>query len=662
MRDRVLVALCMALLFALPTLAQADGHDFGRSVETQLAPQLSWIATEKIRGSYNWSAPPELYEAAKASGLNAIISRLDIANDPSGDVGLRKSLQPGATKPIALRCYDLVQPSSRRAKELGLHWFFMLNPGAFKENFDDGLRDHSRRHNNGWNFAATDDIFWTRVIENRFLRVAEMLRGDEYQIDGFMIDPEMYAHDGARPPGGTDYGDFALAQFTEHSALTFAYQELSIAQRRAWISHRGLIKQLAQFQFQRIKALAQRTRQRIQAIHPDALFGSLLWGDSLWDKALAAGFSTPRAPYMVLPEQTYPGEYSQAFLQLQDRVRREAQVPILFVPGVGIKRYTGTVLTATEAATRMKIMPANVYNQVIRSQGYWIYHLTQLENPEARDDFLTLTGTVHAELDRYLAADGDYESALTPGPLPIGTPIHIEQVLRDARAWQWSPLPARALPVKPPPATGWSFRGLNTFVLAARSGDRFEFDIAHAQVGTYRSPISVTVHKPDSSQVAYDPIPVRGSRTLVVNIDQPGTWVVAIDAGRNACLLNTRGPASVLYNPDGSTAIWGKRDTVLRYFFYVPETTTQFVFKPSAYGQEDATFRLFDPQGKLIVEEKNLTHPVAHRIDARKLAGKVSWIEVSDIMEDCAFGLVGIPTILVTQPDQLIVPSKRGDE
>ena len=137
---RGLVAFCAALCCALPVFAAEGGHDFGRSVEAQLAPSLSWIVTEKFRASYNWSAPPELYEEAKACGLNAIISRLDIANDPSGDVDLGKSLKPGDTKPIPLRCYDLVQPSSRRAKELGLHWFFMVNPGAFKENFDDGLR------------------------------------------------------------------------------------------------------------------------------------------------------------------------------------------------------------------------------------------------------------------------------------------------------------------------------------------------------------------------------------------------------------------------------------------------------------------------------------------------------------------------------------------
>ena len=69
-----------------------------------------------------------------------------------------------------------------------------------------------RRFNNGKLQSPLDEIYWTRVVENRFLRVADMLSGDEYQIDGFLIDPEMYAQKGA-VPGDIDYGDFALSRF-----------------------------------------------------------------------------------------------------------------------------------------------------------------------------------------------------------------------------------------------------------------------------------------------------------------------------------------------------------------------------------------------------------------------------------------------------------------
>jgi len=580
------LGLCAVFSCAVPVMAEEAKHDFGLAVEANLSPNLSWIVKEKIRGSYNWAAPPELYQPAKECGLNAIISRLDIANDPSGDVALRSGIKPEDRKPIALMCYDLIKPSSRRARELGLHWFFMVNPGAFKENFEDGLRDNPRRHNNGWNFAATDDIFWTRVIENRFLRVAKMLQGDQYQIDGFMIDPEMYAHDGARPPGGVDFGDFALGQFVEARGLTFAYQELTIAQRRQWVDEHGLTEKLTQFQLQRIKALAQRTRRRVQELHPDALFGFLLWSNGIWDRGVTAGFSTPRTPCMVLPEQTYPGEYSKAFVELQDRIRREAQVPILFVPGVAIKRYTQTVLTEAQEATRMKVLPANVYHQAIRSQGYWIYHLALLSDPKTSEHFPVFAETVHKELDRYMAAGGRYESPLKPGPLPRGIPISIQNALQHAHTHKWTPIPRTALPANPPAPIASRFRGLRTFILQARKGDRFEFDIAHAQVGNYRSPVSVAAYRPDSSRVPFDPIPLRASRTIVLETDQPGVWVVVVDAGRNACILRTTGPASVLYCPDGSTSMWGDRDSVLRHFFYVPENTTAFVFKPLAYGQD----------------------------------------------------------------------------
>jgi len=47
---------------------------------------------------------------------------------------------------------------------------------------------------------------------------------------------------------------------------------------------------------------------------------------------------------------------------------------------------------------------------------------------------------------------------------------------------------------------------------------------------------------------------------------------------------------------------------------------------------------------------------VEHQIDAKALAGKVCWVEVSDIMEDCYFSLVGIPNILAARPEHLLVP------
>ena len=95
---------------------------------------------------------------------------------------------------------------------------------------------------------------------------------------------------------------------------------------------------------------------------------------------------------------------------------------------------------------------------------------------------------------------------------------------------------------------------------------------------------------------------------------------------------------------------------MFRYFFYVPKRTETFTLKMASGGAETATFRLFGPDGEQILEEKNLAQSVDREIDAAPLAGRVSWLEITDIVEDHSFGLEGIPNIFASQPNQLLAP------
>ncbi|MGC9318769.1 MAG: hypothetical protein ACP5KN_12130, partial [Armatimonadota bacterium] len=68
------------MLIALATApARAQGAD---DTLQDLSPRLEWIRAERFRGGYNYCAQPEWFPEARAAGLNAIISRLEIANDP----------------------------------------------------------------------------------------------------------------------------------------------------------------------------------------------------------------------------------------------------------------------------------------------------------------------------------------------------------------------------------------------------------------------------------------------------------------------------------------------------------------------------------------------------------------------------------------------------
>lgn len=641
--------LAAALCLGASTMAAQGQHDLGTGVEAAMSPKLAWIAKDKMRAGYNYNAPLEFYPIAKACGMNAIFARLEIANDPRGDVGLLDTLKPGARKSDALQSYELIEPSSRLAKKLGLHWFYMLDMAGSRGNYNDGVRDNPRRYNNGELFAPTDDIYWTRVVENRFMRVAEMVRGPEFQIDGFLIDPEMYALHGSTPPG-LDVGDYALGEFLEHAGLTMDFKGLSMEERHERLGKQNLLERLEAFQFERVKALAQRTRERVQAIHPDAVFGFFLWRKSFWFRAVAAGLSTARTPCLVGPESTYSGVFDEHFLAYQDHVRREAKVPILFVPGLA--------LGSEDAPDMLAAFEGNLYHRGITTQGYWFWALSRaFGNAEKRGTVSKMLATVNSELDKYSQSGGKHDSPLKPKALPAGVPTHLQDTLLAARSWV--PVPETALPDKAPPPAGMQLRGLHTFVFRARKGDKVAFQVMNVRLGQYFSPTSVKAFRPDGSEVDVGMVPLNESRELTVEVDQTGNWLVAVTSGKtvgNAFRVSSAAPQTVLYAPRGPVAGCRGEEAVFRYFFYVPKATQSFELEMAASKGEVATFRLFGPDGALLQEEVALTRKVTRTIDAKALAGRVCWLETTDVIEDHSFELIGIPTIFACEPGQLLVP------
>ncbi|MDP6356054.1 MAG: hypothetical protein QF473_13175 [Planctomycetota bacterium] len=625
-------------------MAENREHDFGQSVEAAMSPKLAWIAREKIRAGYNYNASLESFQFARKCGLNAIFSRLEIANSPSGDVGLRASLSRGKRKPDALVSFELIEPSSRLAKQLGLHWFYMLDLAASRGNYHEGIRGHTRRYNNGRLFAPTDNIYWTRVVENRFLRVAKMLQDDPFQIDGFLIDTEMYSLGGATPPG-LDYGDYALGEFVKEKGLKVEFRKLSIPERQEWVKGKRLEGELEKFQFDRIEALARQTREKVQAFHPDALFGFFLWRDSFWFRAAAAGFATARTPCLVGPESTYPGGYSDDFLDYQDHVRRKAGVPILFVPGLA--------LGLPSSPGRLKVLPGNLFHRSIRSQGYWFWSLSRLGNVEQRKPFLELLGSVNSELDHYLGSHGEYRSPLRPAPLPMDIPAHLQDTLLRARSWLR--LPKDTLPTDPPAPSGMGLRGLHTFVFKAEKGDEAKFVVKNRQLGRYISPTAVMCFRPDGSKIQFDNIPLNQSSEIAVKVDASGAWVFAATSHNNAYFIEPQESGAVLYSPRAVGGCGGKSDAY-RYFFYVPKETEAFHLRMGGSQHESASFRLFAPNGQQILEEKNQTKVVKREIKAPGLAGRVCWLEITDIVEDHSFELLDIPNVFAARPEQLLAP------
>lgn len=640
---------CGVLTGALLLCSAGLGDDGRVESLPQLSPRLSWVRTEGFRCGYNYCAPLDWYPRAKACGMNGIISRLEIANDPAGDEAISDRYAETDRMPDAVRCWRLVRPSSRAARDNGLRFFYMLNLGGSRGNIDDGLRDNPRRFSNGKLFSPLDGTYWTRVVENRFLRVADMLAGEEYQIDGFLIDPEMYAEGGATP-GDIDYGDFALSQFVEATGVELGFAGLSIKDRQALVAERGLRDRLYEFEFGRIRALAQRTREKLQAKVPDAIVGFFLWRPVLWYKAVAAGFSTPEVPCFVGPESTYPGAFDDQFLAYRDEVRRQAGVPILFVPGLRFGFENGAVPTEF-----LKVLPGNLYHRSINTEGYWFWALGRLgRTDEERAPFVGVLKTVNRELDRYFASGGTYESPLQPAPLPLERPANLQKLLIDARAWQ--PVPEEALPDDDPGPTGVTLRGLHTFAARAQEGDDLTFRIANVPLGPYTAPTACTFYRPDGSALPQQDVPLRQSATVTQRADAGGTWVVAITSHNNAFWVLPQAESCVLVSADRFSLCKPRGPEGLnRLFFYVPQATDSFRIEMIASEAEPATSRVFDGAGKLRFERR-ATQPLVQAFEPGSQAGKVWWIETSEVAEDHALRLVGIANIVAAQAEQLLLP------
>ncbi|MBT3375756.1 MAG: hypothetical protein HN742_32560 [Lentisphaerae bacterium] len=615
-----------------------------------LSPKLAWIVKEKLRGGYNYNPPLEYFPIAKNCGMNAIISRLEIANQPSGDVNLVGTLKPGARKPDALISYELIEPSSKLARELGLHWFYMLNLAGSYGNYIDGIRDNPRRFNNGKLPASTDDIYWQRVVEDRFLRVARMLQGDEYQIDGFLIDPEMYALRGATPPG-LDVGDFALDQFLKAKGMDLDLSGMDMDARHTWLRKHKLTADLETFQIERIETLATRTRERVQELFPDAVFGFLLWRDSLWFRAVARGFGTARTPCFVGPESTYPGGFSPEFLKYRDFVRREADAPILFVPGLS--------LSCDESDALMKVLPGNLYHRSATTEGYWFWALSRAFGDAAQRGRATaMLARVNSELNRRANAAGPYESSLKPAPLPAGIPAHLHDTLLSARSWTRPD--ASALPATMPAGrTAMGLRGLHTLVFAAEKGKRYTLRIRNVQLGRYTSPTSVSFFRPGASQIKIPDIPLHATKDVSVIADVSGMWLVSITSHNNAFTVDPADSGAVLYAPGKVAGCGGKGEgRIYRWFFYVPRHVDTFTMNYGGTGHEPATFRVFRSDGSVDFEHSDVRKSTTREVRAGDEAGQVWWLETSGIVEDYAFGFTGIPTLFASDPARLLCPTR----
>lgn len=616
------------------------------------SPKIQWIAKERFRGAYSYSCELSYFPEAQRAGVNAIITRLEIPNTPKQAKELRSATNSDFWM---LRDLDKVKATGRAAKEHQIHLFVMVNMGASPVTIDDGFRNNARRYNNGTDFSPIDDIYWTRVVENRLLWLADMLAGSDCQVDGFMIDPEMYAA-GARHGPDIDYGDFAMREFTQATGIEFAFESLTIAERIRLINRKQLASQYRQFQFNRLQALAQQTREKLQAKVPDAIMGFFIWRNILWYQAVAAGFSTPRVPCLVGTESTYPGTFDELFLQEAQQKRKQAAVPILYIPGVAV--------LGGKSPEYLAAIAANSYHRAIHTDGYWIYSFALFgDKPAERKPYLDVFTTTNRELDRWArarATGASYQTTLSAGPVPIDVPAKLYEQIFDVRRWR--PLTAEELPKNPPQSTALVLRGKHTFFIRAQRGDKLAMNVRTIQLGNYTSPTACQFFRPDMTSIQTPQIPPGENKRIEVVADVKGFWACVVGSLNNAYEVTPLSKTAAIWAPDDD-ALWACASPASsqpqRFFFAIPNDVEQFTIQYFSEPTEPATFRLFDPDGKLLHEHVRLTKLASHEVHVDPgIKARAWWVETDQAAEDHFFRVItdSGKCAVAARPEQLLLP------
>lgn len=584
-----------------------------------------WQEGERIRAY--WSPPVALFDALKEAGFNTIIQRLETAVTPAQRA--TGSLHPSYTFEAVEAD---VRASSRRAKELGLRYFHCLDPGAAGAIAQAGFADNPRRYQNGKLPCPLDDVYWDRVITHRFLAVINLLSGDDYRLDGLIIDPEMYTFSGAFLSIPC-YCDHCAAEFGAPHPDLNEVAEAPIDERAPWLATKKARDDYETWQQTTVRQRVAAMREAIHARQPDLQLGFLIFRDRPWFKALAQGLSTPEKPVLICPEGTYSGAYNEDYLAYQAGLSDKVGAPFFYCPGIWVG-YDNSGELPTEF---MKAVPGNVYHRSIRSAGYWVYASTRWGGtPEKAQPFTALFRTLNDELDSYQQSGGTYESALTAQALPLERPGNLHELLLEARDWK----AVEDVPQTVPRSSDHlGLRGQHQVVFQAKRGDDVTVQLQHFQLGSYTSAGRVIVYNPTMEVIAEATCGVNQRIELPLTAPADGPYVVLASAGSgvpNAFSVKVEGAPWVLY---GEQVTFNKRGG--RVYFWIDANQESVTATLSGGGKERASFALSRPDGTTALTADAVTRAENHTLPTDGAAGIWS-LKVHSIDDDGYFRVHGV--------------------
>ncbi len=585
----------------------------------------AWVEQEKIR-SY-WGPPVELIEPLHDAGFNVIIQRLELAVNNEQRAADQKVNVEGYTFEQA---EQIIKESSALCKKLGMRYFFCLNLSAMPHIAQAGFKDNPRRCVDGVRPCPLDELYWNRIIINRFNKAMELLDGENYRIDGFIIDPEMYAFPNTIMTLPC-YCKDCIAEFATENPKAGAMVDVN--DKAEWLVQQGLAKNFEDSQFNRMCRVVKQVEKAVHAERSDLVIGFAIWENSLWFKAFATGLSSESMPVMIIDEMpTYSGAYDESYLAYQQTLANQVPVPFINCPGIWINRNA----SGEVPEKLLKVVPGNLYHRTIRADGYFLYASDRWGgNRQTAAPFTTVFKTINAELDKYLKSNGTYQSSWKPQRLPVDPPANLRSLLAQAQGWQLIKEPNAAMSSLSTPHLRESEGQTHIIIFKAKKGDQVRITMTTAQLGHYIDKGSLSVFAPDANGIGDIFCECNKSASYNMEANQSGAYAVVATANSNAYAIDIAGAPWVVVSPTIKlNRVGGK------LFFYVPQDMKTLSASLGG-GGERADFVLYDPDGAAVYSKKAVEGPETVELSVAGKSG-VWAIEIANIEDDTLFSIKDI--------------------
>ena len=602
------------------------------------ADKPNWVKQKKIRAY--WSPPYELIEPLHDTGFNVIIPRWETAVNPEQ---IEKELAPNAEAYTFKQAEDEIRRASMLCKKLNMRYFPCLNVGAIKPVAQAGFENNPRRYHDGKLPCPLDEVYWDRVMINRFDRILEMLTGEQYRVDGLMIDPEMYYFNGSFLTLPC-YCQWCAADFVKTHAAAAGLSDANATARPQWLKDHNLAQEYNDWQSQKAYELVKKLERAVHANRPELILGFVIYDSLPWLNALAKGLSGNGIPIMICTEmQTYSGAYDDSYLAYEETLAKQVPVPFINCPGIWVNANS-----SGETPKRLlEVIPANLYHRTIRADGYFLYASDRWGGTrEKAKPFTDVFAKINAELDTYLKSNGSYKSSLRPQPLPVNPPGNLKSLLAEAQGWQAAKeMAAGVKPLSTLPQLREPEGQTHVIIFKANKGDRVQITMYTVQLGHYIDKGSMSIFGPDANCLGEVVCDYSKSKSYDLVVPHTGAYAVVATANSNAYTIDVAGAPWVIATREVKLNRGGGR-----LFFYVPAGMKSVKLNLGG-GGEAADFTVYEPNGRTAAVEKTVRDTKS--ITVKGTEG-VWCVEVSNIEDDTIFGVEGMGRYAIS-PENLFI-------